>query len=200
MLVQCGIHSSPISCNQELEEACRVRGIPPTSSPVILQRKLDEWIKLSVRQRVPHSLLVLSRSFTVGEKLVEEEESDEEETERIDEDLSESVAQTFQHLSVDAIDEAKEKIADLGLGADVQQKINQINVTREQQLKIQEEAARVKVEAQVRLVEAGVENKAIDADKETKAEQLPAPEAPIVVAAPKLGDDDLHEEREDCRA
>src|SRR5690606_5205634 len=46
---------------EELEEACRIRGIYWKSARSAMKRRLKDWLKLSVEQNVPISLLIYSR-------------------------------------------------------------------------------------------------------------------------------------------
>jgi LETM1 and EF-hand domain-containing protein 1 len=49
---------------EELKEACRARGIHPGQTLVYMRRKLNDWLELSLKFNIPHSLLVLSRAFS----------------------------------------------------------------------------------------------------------------------------------------
>lgn len=58
--------------DEELEEACRTRGIYWKSANSVLKRRLKDWLKLSVDQNVPVSLLIFSRTLVFPNERLEQ--------------------------------------------------------------------------------------------------------------------------------
>lgn len=140
---------------KELEEACRMRGINPNSSPVVLKTKLEEWIQLSLHSRVPTSLLVLSRAFTVYEGVEEELDKEELEQECVEETLQEEIAETLGHLEEEVVEVAKQKIADeMASGDENVDMQNKLDILYEQQAKVEEEEVAEAEEAEASADEA----------------------------------------------
>lgn len=55
---------------QELQTACKARGMRAIGVPEDrLQRQLDQWLTLSLREKVPQSLLLLTRAMYLPEHL-----------------------------------------------------------------------------------------------------------------------------------
>eukprot|EP01116_Phalansterium_solitarium_P023538 TRINITY_DN829_c0_g1_i2.p1 TRINITY_DN829_c0_g1~~TRINITY_DN829_c0_g1_i2.p1 ORF type:complete len:704 (+),score=339.20 TRINITY_DN829_c0_g1_i2:189-2300(+) len=54
---------------EELQQALRARGMRGTSmSKMVLRKRLNEWLTLSLDHRIPESLLILTRAFLINEK------------------------------------------------------------------------------------------------------------------------------------
>lgn len=67
MIQKEGVHSLEV---WELQEACRARGMRALGmSQVRLQEQLQQWLDLHLKANVPTSLLLLSRSLYLPEKL-----------------------------------------------------------------------------------------------------------------------------------
>ena len=94
---------------QELQEACRARGIHSERSEEYMRRKLNDWLELSLEHDVPISLLVLSRAFSVSLAGVRDIELSEGLAETL-KYIPEVVVQDTQQAIVDRSDDAREKL------------------------------------------------------------------------------------------
>jgi len=57
--------------SEEVESACRDRGMKVSGLHEFqLRRNLEQWLDLSLNHKLPPSLLLLSRTFTMSEKYV----------------------------------------------------------------------------------------------------------------------------------
>lgn len=81
---------------EELQEACRARGIHPGKSLVYMRRKLKDWLELSLKSEVPISLLVLSRAFSRAMTY----------------DPQKELAATLAHVSDEVVEEAEKSLVD----------------------------------------------------------------------------------------
>lgn len=54
----------------EIQQACQARGIRTIgASPARLRSELSQWMDLHLNQKIPSSLLILSRAFTISERI-----------------------------------------------------------------------------------------------------------------------------------
>jgi LETM1 and EF-hand domain-containing protein 1 len=54
----------------ELQQACQARGVRTIgASPARLRSELTQWIDLHLNQKIPSSLLLLSRAFAISERV-----------------------------------------------------------------------------------------------------------------------------------
>jgi hypothetical protein len=68
----------------ELREACRERGMRSTGlSKEAYKKSLEEWLELSVKQNVPISLLIMSRTFYLHDEMVSGESEADDGSKRV---------------------------------------------------------------------------------------------------------------------
>ncbi len=114
----------------ELTQVCQSRGIRTIGvSPARMRSELQQWIDLHLKYQVPSSLLILSRAFTLSERLPA---SDEEALQG----SAEALQATLSSLPHQMVNEAQLKVSEAEGVATYKQKLD---VLKEQEEMIQDE-------------------------------------------------------------
>ena len=127
MIVNEGVDSLTIP---ELTQVCHSRGIRTIGvSPARMRSELQQWIDLHLKYQVPSSLLILSRAFTLSERLPA---SNEEALQG----SAEALQATLSSLPHQMVNEAQLKVSEAEGIATYKQKLD---VLKEQEEMIQDE-------------------------------------------------------------
>jgi LETM1 and EF-hand domain-containing protein 1 len=109
----------------EIQQICQSRGIRTVGvSPARLKSELNQWLELHLKHNIPSSLLILSRAFTISEKIPSS----------TDEALTGSAAAlqaTLSSLPDQVVNEAQLKVAETSGTATYEQKLNVIKEQEE---------------------------------------------------------------------
>ncbi|KAJ3111424.1 hypothetical protein HDU96_005703 [Phlyctochytrium bullatum] len=163
---------------QELQQVCQSRGIRTIGvSPARLRSELNQWLELHLVHKVPSSLLILSRAFTISEKIPSSQ----------DEALkgsAEALQATLSSLPDQVVSEAQLKVSETAGVATYQQKLN---VLQQQEELIADE---LEQEAEHAETKAPVKEKAAPAATSTAAGAKPA--EPPTDAAKEVEEEEEH--------
>jgi len=167
--------------DDELKEACDLRGIPVGSRPRwLLEKSLGDWLKLSSNKDIPASLLIMSRAFGLNrpgdapEKAVEAAISaiPEEVFAGLEVDDAETTAADEKKLTADEKEEKREKKLE---------SLKKQEALLEEELAAKEEKQEKKKKEKEELEEKKLKKKEASEEKQ-KSE---------AAAAPTVADDDI---------
>lgn len=190
MIVNEGVESLTIP---ELTQVCQSRGIRSIGvSPARMRSELQQWIDLHLKYQVPSSLLLLSRAFTLSERLPA---SDEEALQG----SAEALQATLSSLPHQMVNEAQLKVSEAEGVATYKQKLD---VLKEQEEMIQDELEQEE-SAETRQKEIKEQDAAVKKVKEQLQSQSPETElkepvdgdVPITASVPGSSEPVLVEEQ-----
>ena len=100
---------------EELKNACSERGMPSVGLSVqVYRRNLENWLALSLNKEVPASLLILSRAFTMSQKLSTETDvpakTEEEAQKKEEEAQAAAMAATLSSLDEQVVQDVEVEI------------------------------------------------------------------------------------------
>ncbi|KAJ3387831.1 hypothetical protein HDU92_001783 [Lobulomyces angularis] len=178
---------------QELQTACQARGIRVIgASPARLRSDLHQWIELNLNQKIPSSLLILSRAFIISERIP----TDNEEALKVS---AQSLQATLSSLPDQVVNEAALKVAESEGSATYKQKLD---VLKEQEELLDDELEQEAVQAAIKKAK---ETEAERLEKEKEATKVPmepesagvyysATEPEIEFPEDKINEEDLKKE------